>query len=123
MQFVVYRNNWRHGGCNHQKHGFTSLLNNKGYRCCLGFVCQQLGVSDEGLMDIGTPRCINDNEQNLLKGVLFFYGLNNMLAFNAVIENDNKHLSNSERERRLTALFKEHGHELVFEGEYPDDQA
>lgn len=35
--------------------GSKLLLNDDGFRCCLGFACQSLGVDDDEMLGIGQP--------------------------------------------------------------------
>lgn len=131
MKFVVDRSKWRNGGTGEDfnisnKYGDTALLNQEGYRCCLGFVCNQLGVEDGMLEDIGQPDDIDLNDINnidLSTLVRIYDGAYELseLSERAITINDNGTLSVENRELKLIELFKEFGHELVFEGEYEKD--
>lgn len=125
MRFAVQRHKWRCGGDGPSAHGFgtTYLLNDEGYRCCLGFVAQQCGHTDSQIRRLGEP-CEDRELSEVLVTEVYDQSnectkvVNSALADKAVSINDEKELSRDERESRLIALFSYHGHELVFEGAY-----
>ena len=101
--------------------GITSLENASGYRCCLGFVCAQAGVSE--FKYVGDPDSLDDEDAGILEGLLTEKSSvgtyrNNRLTQRAMDLNDDPALSKEGREKRLTALFNEHGLKLKFIGEY-----
>lgn len=141
MRFTVQRNKWRSGGgistaaLAGSGRGETLLLNQHGYRCCLGFVCSQLGVADTDLKFVAGPVALaergrfdsknlpDDLRQQVIEQLRYRQGLQTRsmtsdLTRAAVAINDNGDISRDERERKLTDLFATYGHELVFEGEY-----
>ena len=120
MRFTVDRSKWRCGGQtgNGRPHGDgeTRMLNREGYRCCLGFAAAQLGTPDDVMLGTATPAaCMDAGPLVELRCDTKF---NSILSKRAFGLNDNDALSREDREQRLTVLFAEHGHELVFEGSY-----
>lgn len=130
--FVVDRGTWRFGGDKYNSaRGYTALMNEKGLRCCLGFVASQLGVSDDRLIEAGIPEELRDNCG--LMGVCELPPLtvdkyrtgsvsDTELSAKAMAINDDD-LTHQQREQQLTELFNSHGYGLTFEGAYPEDVA
>lgn len=94
----------------------------KGMMCCLGFVCNQLGVVKKWLSGIGMPETLIQNSvtnAHKLEGILVDAGENSSLAQAASVINDNDDITNLQREKQLIALFKKNGYTLKFTGTYP----
>ena len=113
MKYTIRRSNWHRG-----KGGpGSSLLGVDGMQCCLGFVCEQTGVSRKDLLRVPTPSSLKAigklprDLDFLVRGKDF---LNSALSHNAMILNDRIVTDDVTRENRLTALFKPHGIELEF---------
>lgn len=88
-RIVINRKIWRtatHGV------GITQLRNLEGFKCCLGFMCEQLGFAE-------------------------IYG-NTDFSEEAIVINDNNELDDVSREAKLIELGLKHGVEFVFEGDY-----
>ena len=115
MKFVVDRSKWRCGSNAGDRHGKgdTRLLNSEGYQCCLGFVCEQLGVPRGELLNIPTPEFLD--HYTIVKQVLIDTWIDEI----SIITNDGFG-SREERERLLSEQFANGGHELEFVGEYED---
>jgi hypothetical protein len=79
--------------------------------CCLGQCLSQIGVG--GLLNKGTPVFADQIESPFLQN-----GENTQLSGFAVQINDDEYISATEKESRLIELFKSHGLELSFFGEY-----
>jgi hypothetical protein len=115
VKFTVSRETWIRGGDD-----ITRLLRPRdGKMCCLGFVCEQLGVPRDELRDRGAPADVGTMSLRIVEGVLTRRSdlgtlYNNDLTESAIGINDDEKIDDDERERRLTALFAEHGHELEF---------
>jgi hypothetical protein len=114
MKFVIDRAKWRHAGNPHK--GKNHLLNEQGYMCCLGFVELQLGLDTTDILNADMPA--DTGCENILTRHGTGCLLNNYFASKAMWINDMHSIDSPERERALTELFKKHGHEIVFEGEY-----
>lgn len=55
-QFVIDRSKWRFGGDRYDTlFGQTGLSNRKGYMCCLGQICRQVGMPDMCLLNRSEP--------------------------------------------------------------------
>lgn len=131
MKFTIDRSIWRCGGDSHyykngkgHGRGLTELLNSQGYMCCLGQVCHQAGVPKAKLLHAAYPTSVKLNEYNELISFLRApwvdtgYYKNSELGQDAVDINDSTRLTLEEKEVELTKVFAEHGHEIVFTGEY-----
>jgi len=107
MKFTVDRKTWVRG----LKPGIVTKLLNKHGRCCIGFVCQQLGATDDELRDKGR---ISD----LAPGVKLRIGSGLDGGFTWIGEayhiNDDYKITDAEREKRLSELFAANGHEMEF---------
>lgn len=101
--------------------GDPRLLNERGFRCCLGFCASQLGVPDPAMLEMGTPADVGKDV-----GPLTFrrgdpdddfasWG-DTELTTGAVEINDDPTLSDLERESGLESLFEKHGHTIEFTG-------
>jgi len=116
VKFTVERSRWRNAA-----HGIGNvlLLNEDGYKCCLGFVCEQLGV--RSILNRSSPKTLevpvdDFNHWDVVWGVSHWE--NTELSKKAILINDDVCLTDQEREAQLIELFKKHGHELIFTGEY-----
>ena len=128
MRFVIDRSKWKtatHG------EGQTYLLNESEYRCCLGFLCQRIGFSDDEILGIGRPAKIRTardhlyeypfNELVQVSGLIMDSErqfISGDLAVAAVRINDNLKLTDSQRESELKKLFGNYKIEVEFVGEY-----
>lgn len=114
--FTVSRKTWIRGGWPD-----TALLTPEGYMCCLGFFCNQAGVSEDRLK-CREPHELEVEVEGLTQrkptvGVSIKYGplyRNTDLAYDAMQINDNGNISAEEREDKLTKLFSEHGFTIIF---------
>jgi hypothetical protein len=122
-EFVIDRSVWRAGGGSDNKVGIglTYLMNNKGFMCCLGQTCKQLGYSNEQLISVSTP-------ENLEKHIPYFtvkdksgVFVDSKLSSRAVEINDDTKLTREQRERKLKSLFSKFKHKITFVGEYKHD--
>lgn len=145
--FVVDRATWLNGSTRYVTKQAAQLAKEDGYdlaevattpegvlldpaskmKCCLGFVCEQLGVPTGALKDHGMPEAINTRHFKKLEGVLLVdqehpYGgrgmVNTRLGSSASGINDSR-FSNELREEKLIKLFAENGYTLKFKGKYP----
>lgn len=122
MKFTVDRSKWRFGGGKHfDTKGETQLLNNRGYMCCLGFCMKQLGLDDNLIRDKAAPANVMLKHNDFVSCGPYGTIKNSSLSMEAMRINDNDNISGPERERRLIELFSEHGHEIEFVGEYPEE--
>jgi hypothetical protein len=114
-EYTVERETWLRGKGPAMAN--SGLLKN-GKRCCLGFVCAQLGIPDDVMkyvgMPYGLPRELRDPipELRLFAGDTH-YG-NGAFAYGAAQINDDPCITDEEREEKLIALFAEQGLTLKF---------
>ena len=113
MRVEVDRSKWRRGGSAYPQDGTTRLKNERGLKCCLGFATEQSGVS---LVRVGWFREIMFTYPSELRDCRLSWLIELEIAASEI--NDAKRLSDATREKRLSSLFAEHGHEMVFVGEY-----
>ena len=126
-KFVIDRSKWRSGGpieaCRYPVGlGLTALLNEQGYMCCLGQVCEQLGVPVKQLLSRGGPSSLADTvikRHPDLRGFLVDdNGMDTDFATTAMLANDDLEQPAEVRESLLIDLFAEQGYTLEFTGEY-----
>lgn len=94
--------------------GDTSLLNDNGNMCCLGFICHQAGVPKTLLNNQGFPDAL---EHKRMPKYLVEGGCNTDVTTQAASINDT-FMDGKTRERKLKALFKDHV-KLEFVGKTP----
>lgn len=133
MKFIVDRSKWRSGGAsedfNHEfvdktlercvepvGKGSIRMENTKGFRCCLAFCAIQLDSKVLMINRTKPESCTwSSEEPNPLilrsdEGII----KNSPLSIKAMEINDDKDSTTTQREERLTRLFKEYGHEIEF---------
>jgi hypothetical protein len=117
MLFTVKRSEWYRGKGSAE----SKLLREDDLKCCIGFVCLQLGLSEKQIInkgDImsmvassvepwGDKRLLTDNN-------LFDFGNHPKWLEAAYRANDTDRLTDAEREEKLKSLFKQGGHEIEF---------
>lgn len=114
MKVVVKRSKWFRGQGTHG----SLLLNSKGQMCCLGFAALQLGFKEEEIKGQAVPAFLKREMIGFnlpYNSGLLPFAEHTPLTRAAVHINDYSFISDEEREQQLTDLFKEHGHEIVFE--------
>ncbi len=120
-EFEVDRSKWVHGRKNTETLGATSLLNENGNMCCLGFYAKACGATKESILGHGYP----GGELNIPlmgEGYNDDYGWssyrNSALCREAMTANDAS-TDKKEKETKIKELFKEGGVKLTFTGRYP----
>ena len=103
--------------------GETVLCNDQGFKCCLGFACQQLtGVSDETLLYKPSPEHLRME----IPGFTSLQGaarpLDTQLSDDAIDINDSERTTREQKEIALTERFAQDGFTLEFTGEYPKEE-
>lgn len=136
----INRREWRRGGSNmalNEMYGDTVLLSANKMKCCLGFACLISGAPESSILDKGEPYQIKGGRDSISD----IFGLleggyeedmedddgkqytevsdlhNSDLTGDAIEINDNRYITEEEREAELTELFKKHGHTIEFYGE------
>lgn len=116
--YTIDRAAWRCGGSVlNAAFGQTHLLNERGFKCCLGFVCEQDGVKD--LLNKDLP-CLVTRSHWLVTPTGPLSVRDSNFARKALLINDDEAFAPRQRERQLQSLAQEAGHEFVFVGEYPE---
>ena len=129
--FTIDRSPWRCGGDASWETdairgaGLTMMLNDEGFKCCLGHIASQCGFSDEQLLSLAEPYEVVEPNSELSTGFLTKINSkdggfveNTKLAEDAMGINDDCKLSDEQRESKLAKLFQKAGYSLSFVGEY-----
>lgn len=120
---VIDRSIWSTG--THGK-GITQLLNDHGYKCCLGFECLRLGCMEDEIRNEGDP-CevlkpltnLNDfNEGYNENGDYFSECYSSEFAIRAMKINDDENIDDEIREDKISEHFKKVGITVEFINEY-----
>jgi len=113
MEFTVKRSRWGHG----DEKGF--LL--RGYdnkMCCLGFVCRQVGLKRNQILDKIMPDELIPVLRDKLIGALTFKRGQDVKDYRWLNEaariNDSQTYTPKETERKLKSIFSKNGHTLKF---------
>lgn len=109
--FTVYRKTWYRG------HGTADsrLLREDGMRCCLGHVGKQCGLRDAELLGVISPRGNAAFPTFLIDGEAF---RGNSKTCSDMMEiNDDRSISDTEREAKLTEIAAANGITLIFTDE------
>ncbi|MEN6290811.1 MAG: hypothetical protein ABFD07_02185 [Methanobacterium sp.] len=117
---VIDRSKWRTGsnGDNATGKGNTFLLNKEGFKCCLGFITQQ--ITKKGVLNLSEP---NECEfsvpfLNKITEEEFYepFYCNTELSDMAIGINDSSNTTMKEKEKQLKELFKNTPISLTFKG-------
>ena len=114
-EFTIDRGRWVHGR-NEDILGDTSLLNEEGNMCCLGFYSKVCGATNSSMLSADNPHDLGVEIPLMGKP----YPLNDSdFMDNCIIINDSSGMDKRDREKGLKAAFKEHGVKVKFVGRYP----
>ena len=116
---IINRAKWRTGGLSYENRtglGNTSLLNFKGFMCCLGFRCHQMGIPKKDLLGMASPKSISNNWD--VPDLIDSYGKNSAFTAKAVRINDDGGITSEEREITITEHFATIGVTVEFKGKY-----
>ena len=118
---IINRSKWRTGGNTNDSscktgEGYTALLNEKGYMCCLGFRCHQMGVPKKDLLGKGVPDELYDEWD--IPDLVNEFGNDTNFTRQAVKINDNVSYTHEEREKKITEHFATIGVTVEFKGKY-----
>lgn len=124
IEVVIDRAKWRTGGVGPKKtgKGKTQLLNTSGYKCCLGFLCEAVGV-EKSIKEIVNPAYLKINIPQITEPLPALSGRigNTNLSRDAMEINDDSQLSPRQKEDKLKQLFKDSCYQLKFVGEYKNE--
>lgn len=112
MKFTIDRQKWLRGE-GYSRSRLLRMFDKK--MCCVGQMCHQLGVSDRELLDRPTLLALDGGTRSQAR-TLFNAGINDEAPWvrTAYKINDDKELSDPEREKQLKDLLAKHGHEVEF---------
>ena len=137
-KLIIDRSIWRTGdnSDNATGEGDTYLLNHQGYMCCLGMMCEQIGLPRQALLDVSQPHDMDIDDPDLnnypeLSTLVFqrktinenepleeFYLKGTSFAFNAMKINDDGTISSEQREEAITMHFATRGIAVEFINDY-----
>jgi hypothetical protein len=111
-KFVIKRSEWHRGG--KESLGTCQLLNEQGNKCCLGFYALACGLEENQIKDVFyyTSCKVEPFIKDVIPNELW-KDANNRNMFPRV--NDDKKISDKEREVKLTKMFADIGVEVLFE--------
>jgi hypothetical protein len=111
MKFIVDRTKWYRG----QGFAQSRLLTPDGKRCCIGFVGQQVGCTDQELLNKDTvARLYGIAYERNVVGLFPAWMQNHDKLQNAYAINDNSEISDGLREAQLKEEFAKNGDEIEF---------
>lgn len=118
--YTIDRRTWSRG----RTETGSLLLGPDGRQCCLGFVCEQMGVPREKLANMATPKSlfalhiltlVTPPLELLVKRDDYDDSIvHTSLTSTAMVINDASSITDAEREAWLIELFAEHNVRLVF---------
>lgn len=136
-KLIIDRSIWRTGDDSKNKtgDGNTALLNHQGYMCCLGMMCEQIGLPRQALLDVSQPHDMYIDEPDLnnypelstlvrvktstrggLPEELCLNGTS--FAIDAMKINDDVTISSEQREEAITMHFATRGIAVEFINDY-----
>jgi hypothetical protein len=128
-QLIIDRKKWRTGGDSvelRRLKGPTSLYNDMGYSCCLGFYCRKIGgIRNNVLLDVGSPDNLNIKDFTKIELLVSRNSRDevydgSVFSQEAIDINDDDSLSNEEREADIIEHFKKVDIEVIFKNKYPE---
>ena len=109
-EFTIYKDKWVRGNGYFKGNDFGSsaLLNKEGNMCCLGFLGEACGISRARMLNLTSPFYVDDDHSNhnypdVVKDWSEF-----------ILVNDNKKLTDRQRQDRLRRMFKNIGYKVSF---------
>ena len=94
------------------------LKDSDGMKCCLGFVCEQLGYTDIADLFLveDVARNVGEHLENFTSDSIYHCGtiVDSEFSTSCVYINDDEEITNAERQKQLKKIFKENGHKLRF---------
>lgn len=116
MKIIVNRSKWLRG----EGADASELYRSSDQKmCCLGFAGITCGYALDELEDNGTPAAVDNPGKwpgNFFDAQRSTIKTNSDFINNAMLTNDNKALTDTDREADLIKIFAAHEHEIVFEG-------
>ena len=106
---VVSRKRWLRGG-----NVASKLRNAKGKMCCLGFRAKVGGAKVADILALSYPACLLDPFRFFTRAFVNKNGYDTALCIKATEVNDDEKISDSEREKKLRAIFKKMGERIKF---------
>ncbi len=114
-EFTIDRSKWVHGG-NEDILGVTSLLNDEGNMCCLGFYSKVCGATNSSMLNKDNPLDLGLEIPLMGDGSDDY---NDIFMDTCITINDSGGMDKRDREKELKAAFKGQGVKAKFVGRYP----
>ena len=115
MKLVIERKTWARGATRGDY-----LKNPSGTKCCLGFLGEACGLSEQELRNHGTLQAVVEFRK--ITPNRYLYEMTNRDPHSQAIRiNDTRQLSEEERETELILIFAGAGIQLSFVDEYPHE--
>lgn len=124
IKLEIDRSKWACGTNNIKRGRNSALLDENGFKCCLGFLGSACGLTDKELLYHATPGGAPSEKwpKGLLTSDPYWPSnhppMNSTLARNLMNANDDKSRVSDEIEQEITTHMKEIGIEVTFVGEY-----
>ncbi len=109
MRFIVKRNRWLRGEPSSWLHRPTDHK-----QCCIGFVCRQLGATVNQVCQHTVAYRVKNLSAEAKLCLLDRSGSDRNWVQDAYGVNDDLTIEDGEREKKLKAIFKRAGHQLIF---------
>lgn len=126
-EFTVDVSKWSRGGKTGPSNSPSSLLNEDGFMCCLGFLGAACGIKEAQMNNLASPEDLDEDERNLMPTALLYdnlsyevqdnriYEIVNSMICDALINiNDNESIDDEARMKYLKENFAEIGIEVKF---------
>jgi len=124
MKYIIDRSKWVCGG-DRENLGESRLLNDLGRMCCLGQICLAHKINTDLLFEVGDPLTValENNGANVPDWLVEIVGADESgntkyqqtkIVKEMIMVNDDTHLTQRDREKKLKELTKKAGHTLVF---------
>jgi len=109
----IDRSKWKTGSSGH---GYSRLLNQEGFMCCLGFRCEQMGIPTQELLEQACPSSLGEVYD--IPDLITEEGYDTSFSNEAMSINDKSSIRSSTRERLIKKHFATIGIKVVYRGKY-----
>ena len=129
IKVTIDRSKWRTGSFGEfaSGRGNTSLLNDEGFMCCLGFCSLAVGVTESEILYQPSPQSLCNRKEKIINGLDSFvsqaddylgYTFRSTYLGNEAMKINDSNLPREVKEKRLLELFKNSEFDIEFTGEY-----
>jgi hypothetical protein len=126
IKVTIDRSKWRTGSFGEfaSGRGDTSLLNDEGFMCCLGFCSLAVGVTESEMLNKTLPHWLRSQSNGLdslvyqIDGCFGIESRSTDLSIEAAKINDSNTIDRATKEKQLLELFKDTDFDIEFIGDY-----